>query len=100
MSPRRSASAAFGWQCLFPICVVGRCYLWARARWLRVAEPASTPRLDNPAVSREKSDVDLRRITYLGAGLTLTVVVILGLLLWLFDYFSERELRHGRTPQA
>ena len=64
-----------------------------------MAEPASTPRLDNPAVSHEKSDVDLRRITYLGAGLAVTVVVILGLLLWLFDYFNERELRHGRTPQ-
>ena len=65
-----------------------------------MAEPVGAPRLDNPAVSHEKSDVDLRCITYLGAGLTVLVVVILGLLVWLFNYFSARELRQGHTPQG
>jgi len=57
-------------------------------------------RLDNPAVSHEKSDVDLRRISYLGAGLSLLVAVILGLLVWLLGYFNARELRRGRAPQG
>ncbi len=65
-----------------------------------MAESAPTPRLDNPAVSHEKSDVDLRRITYFGASLALSVLVILGLLAGLFVYFSGRELRHGRAPQG
>ena len=57
-------------------------------------------RLDNPAVSHEKSDVDLRRISSLGAGLSLLVAVILGLLVWLFGYFNARELRRGHAPQG
>ena len=65
-----------------------------------MAESAGAPRLDHPAVSHEKSDVDLRRISYLGGGLTVLVLVILALLLWLFNYFNAREQRHGHTPQG
>ena len=65
-----------------------------------MAESAGAPRLDNPAVSHEKSDVDLRRVSYLGVGLTVLVLVVLALLLWLFSYFNARELRHGHAPQG
>lgn len=65
-----------------------------------MAEHAETPRLDNPGVRHEHTDVDLRRISYWGAGLALLVLLILALLLWLFDAFSARGIRQGRTPQG
>ncbi len=63
-----------------------------------MAEPVTVPRPDNPAVSHEASDVDLRRITYLGGGLAVAVVLILVFLFWLFNFFSERESRRGHDP--
>lgn len=60
----------------------------------------SAARVDNPEVRHEHTDVDLRRITYWGAGLTALVVLILAFLLWLFGLFSERETRQGRSPQG
>lgn len=65
-----------------------------------MAEQHAAPRLDNPEVRHEHTDVDLRRITYWGAGLGLLVVLILAFLLWLFDTFSRRESRQGRAPQG
>ncbi len=38
-----------------------------------MVEHAHAPRQDNPAVSHESSDVDLRRITYWGVGLAAAV---------------------------
>jgi hypothetical protein len=63
-----------------------------------MVEHADAPRQDNPAVSHESSDVDLRRITYWGVGLTAAVVLILVMLFWLFSFFSKRESRLGHDP--
>jgi hypothetical protein len=63
-----------------------------------MAEPAPAPRLDNPAVNHDRSDVDLRRITYWGAGLAAAVLLFLLLLFWLFDLFSARESKRGHHP--
>lgn len=60
----------------------------------------AAPRLDNPEVRHEHTDVDLRRISYWGAGLSLLVILILAFLVWLFDAFSGRETRQGRAPQG
>ena len=63
-----------------------------------MVEHANAPRQDNPAVSHESSDVDLRRITYWGVGLAVAVLLILVLLFWLFNFFSKRESRLGHDP--
>ena len=63
-----------------------------------MVEQAHAPRQDNPAVSHESSDVDLRRITYWGVGLIAAVVLILVFLFWLFNFFSKRESRLGHDP--
>ena len=63
-----------------------------------MVEHTDAPRQDNPAVSHESSDVDLRRITYWGVGLAAAVVLILVFLFWLFNFFSTRESRLGHDP--
>ena len=63
-----------------------------------MVEHAHAPRQDNPAVSHESSDVDLRRITYWGVGLIAAVLLILVFLFWLFNFFSKRESRLGHDP--
>ena len=65
-----------------------------------MVEHAHAPRQDNPAVSHEGSDVDLRRITYWGVGLAAAVVLILVFLFWLFNFFSNLESRRGHDPLA
>jgi len=65
-----------------------------------MAEHAGAPELDNPEVSHEHSDVDLRRIAYWSIGLALLVVLILAFLLWLFRHYHEREIRRGHAARS
>jgi hypothetical protein len=60
-----------------------------------MAEHQAAPPLDNPEVSHETSDIDLRPIAMWSVALVILVVMILALLLWLFGHFSKREDRLG-----
>lgn len=60
-----------------------------------MAEHQAASLLDNPEVSHETSDIDLRHIAMWSIALVILVVLLLALLLWLFGHFSKRENRLG-----
>ncbi len=57
---------------------------------------------ENPQVSHEQSDVNVRRILAFGLGLLVAGVVIQLGMWWLFDYFAARtaQLDQPRSPLA
>jgi hypothetical protein len=59
-----------------------------RARYWTVAEYNHTPVRDNPEVSHERSDVNIRAIVGFGVALLLTAVVIHVALYWLLEYYK------------
>jgi len=66
-----------------------------RARYWTVAEYNHTPGGDNPEVSHERSDVNIRAIVGFGIALLLTAVVIHVALYWLLEYYKQVQT----TPQ-
>jgi hypothetical protein len=62
-----------------------------RARYWNVAEYNHTPVRDNPEVSHERSDVNIRAIVGFGIALLVTAVVIHIALYWLLEYYRARS---------
>ncbi len=58
-----------------------------------MAEPADGAYRDNPEVSHETADVNVRGIVRFGIGLLLVAVVIHLALYWLIIYYNQREAR-------
>jgi hypothetical protein len=63
-----------------------------------VVGPDPTPRTDNPEVSHERSDVNVRAILVFGIGLLLIAVIIHIALYWLLGFFRDTSAR--REPPA
>src|SRR5207245_2413100 len=59
---------------------------------------AESPRVDNPDVHHEESDVDIRAIFGFGIGLAVAGIVISFVVWLLFQYFEARESRKV-TPE-
>jgi hypothetical protein len=59
---------------------------------------AEHPRVDNPDLHHEESDVDIRAIFGFGTGLAVTCILISFVVWVLFQYFEAREARKV-TPQ-
>lgn len=58
-----------------------------------MAQHDRTPPRDNPDVSHEVSDVNIRMILALAVGLIIAAIVIHIALYWLLEYYKERSAR-------
>jgi hypothetical protein len=68
-----------------------------RERYWNVAEHNHTPVRDNPEVSHERSDVNIRAIVGFGIALLLTAVVVHIALYWLLEYYREQSPPSARV---
>src|SRR5690349_15509335 len=57
------------------------------------------PPLENPEVTHETGDVDVKSITVFGIALVLLCIIAFGLLLGLFRFFESREEVQQRPPR-
>jgi hypothetical protein len=71
-----------------------------RERYWNVDDPNRTPLRDNPDVSHEQSDVNIRTILSFGIGLVIVIVVAQIGLYWLLAQYEERSARSGRVVSA
>ena len=65
-----------------------------------MAEPNHAPLRDNPDVTHERSDVDIRAILRFGVALTLTAVVIHLALYWLLEQYENGAPRSAPVVSA
>jgi hypothetical protein len=65
-----------------------------------VAEHNHAPLRENPEVSHERSDVDIRAILGFGAALILTAIVIHLGLYWMLEHYEERSTRTAPAVSA
>lgn len=74
-----------------------------RERYWNVDDPSRTPPRDNPDVSHEQSDVNIRAILSFGIGLIIIIAVAQTGLYWLLEHYKERSPRSApvvTTPGA
>ena len=63
-------------------------------------EAEQPPMRDNPEVTHERSDVNVRVITAFGLGLAILALVVHLGLYWLLNYYERSAVRRAPAPSA